>query len=46
METYKDKISEVWDPEEEMGVGSKRKAIDNWVQDQLVKWVRWEGNLK
>ena len=39
MELYKDII--VWDHEEEMGVGTDRKVIDDW-----VKWVRWAGNPK
>ena len=44
LEIYRDKICEIWDPEEEMGVGADRTAIDNWVKEQLVKWVGWEGN--
>ena len=46
LEIYKDKIGEVWDLEEETGVGADRTAIDDWVQEQLVKWVGWEGNPK
>ena len=42
---YKDKIGKVWDPEEETGVGTDRKVIDDWAKEQL-KWVRWGGNPK
>ena len=27
-------------------MGTDRKVIDNWVKEQLLKWVRWEGNIK
>ena len=46
MELYKDIIGNVWDHEEETGVGADRKVIDDWVREQLLKWVRWEGNPK
>ena len=26
-------------------MGSDRKVIDDWVQEQLVKLVRWEGKV-
>ena len=46
MEFYKDKFGKVWDPEVETGVGTDKKVIDDWVKEQLFKWVRWEGNPK
>ena len=27
-------------------MGADKMAIDDWVQEQLVKWVGWEGNPK
>ena len=27
-------------------MGTDRKVIDNWVKEHLLKWVRWEGNIK
>ena len=46
MEFYKDKFGKVWDPEVETGVGTDKKVIDDWVKEQLFKWVRWEESPK